>query len=375
MLVATIIAAAIAFVGAVLGARVVMAAGLMDAPTAVRKVHRAPTPTAGGLGIAFAFALALAAALHPMSGLLVGAIEPGAAADLAGCVAAAFALLVIGVIDDAWPLSPRRKFALMMTVAFTFTALAARADGLSIAPGLAVPLPTVLAIAGSALFYFTLVNAVNFMDGANGLAIGSTAIGVAGLGAIAAAHEAPSLALACATATAAMAGFLVWNFPSGRIFAGDAGSLFCGALAAGLSLVAVQDAGVSVFVPPILFFPMLADVLLTLAWRVGRKRPALRSHRDHLFQIGLRHGLSHRRITLTYWIVAIHCGLVAFLASFGARIDLAQTGALVKAPMFMLAAWVAAFAPLIAWAALALVSIKVSGKLRAFAAKNGLDGE
>jgi Fuc2NAc and GlcNAc transferase len=375
MLVATIIAAAIAFFGAVLGARIVMAAGLMDAPTAVRKVHRAPTPTAGGLGIAFAFALALAAALHPTIGLFAGAIDRGAATGLAGCVTAAFALLVIGVIDDAWPLSPRLKFGLMCAVAFAFTAFVARADGLSIAPGLSVPLPAVLAIIGSTLFYFTLVNAVNFMDGANGLAIGSTAIGVAGLGAIAAAHSAPSLALACAAASAAMAGFLVWNFPAGRIFAGDAGSLFCGALAAGLSLAAVQDAGVSVFVPPILFFPMLADVLLTLAWRVGKKRPALRSHRDHLFQIGLRHGLSHRRITLTYWMAALHCVLVAFLASFGARVDLAQSGSLAKEPMFLVAAWLAAFAPVIAWAALALVSLKVAGKLRVFAVKYGLDGE
>jgi len=373
MLLATLVAVAVAFLSALIAARAVMAAGIMDAPSSVRKVHRAPTPTSGGLGIALAFAASLAAVGAPGAVHWTFPLEPGAAADLAGCAAAGFALLVIGVIDDAWPLSPRLKFALMATIACLFAAFVASAPGLTVSSGLDVPLPTPLAIAGSALFFFTLINAVNFMDGANGLAIGSTAIGVAGLGAIVAAHDSAALALACAAAAAAMAGFLVWNFPAGRLFAGDAGSLFCGGLAASLSLVAVQDAGVSVFVPPILFFPMLADVLLTLAWRVGRQRSAFKAHRDHLFQIGLRNGLSHRRVTLTYWIAAVHCALIAFLVSFAAKIDVA---ALAKAPTaYQLPAWVAALSPLFAWAALALVSLQISRKVRAFAESRGLDGE
>lgn len=370
-----LVASLVAFVVAVAAARLVMAAGVLDAPNAVRKVHVTPTPTSGGIGIAAAFAVALAIALTPDFGAWITAVEPRGLTALAGCVIAALILLVIGVIDDLRPLAAMPKFILLAALSCFYAVLVARADGVTIAANVSIGFAPAFAMAGSALFFFTLVNTVNFMDGANGLAIGSTAIGVVGLAAISLAHGAPHVAIACAAAAAAMIGFLVWNFPNGRLFAGDAGALFCGGLAAGLSLIAVQDAGVSIFIPPILFFPMLADVLLTLAWRVSQRRPTLKSHRDHLFQIGLRNGLSHRRVTLIYWIAALHCVLVAFLASFGARIAVGADG-LEDAPTFFhAAAAAAALAPIAAWATLALVAVKVSGKVRQFAAANRLDSE
>lgn len=370
----TIITASVcAFVVAVAATRLVMAAGVLDAPNAVRKVHREPTPTAGGLGIAIAVAVAFGLAMMPDLGAWIAIVEPRALTSLTGCLVTALILLVIGVIDDLRPLAAVPKFAMLAVLSCLFAVLVARADGVTIASNVTLTFPVAFAMAGSALFFFTLVNTVNFMDGANGLAIGSTAIGVIGLGAIAMAHDAPHVAIACAIAAAAMIGFLVWNFPNGRLFAGDTGALFCGGLAAGLSLIVVQDAGVSIFVPPILFFPMLADVLLTLAWRVSQRRPTLKSHRDHVFQIGLRHGLSHRRVTLIYWIVALHCALIAFVASFGPRIAVGAD-MMGDAPHWVhAAAAAAALAPIAAWATLAIVALKVAAKVRQFAAVHGLD--
>ena len=66
----------------------------------------------------------------------------------------------------------------------------------------------------------------------------------------------------------ALIGFLYWNFPHGRIFAGDSGALFAGAVAALASLMIISRTDVPPFVPPILFMPLLADALLTLAWRM-----------------------------------------------------------------------------------------------------------
>ncbi|MBU6372251.1 MAG: hypothetical protein KJS97_05930 [Alphaproteobacteria bacterium] len=355
--------------------RLVIAAGVLDAPNAIRKVHTTPTPTAGGVGIAVAFAAAMALALSPDFGSWIAAVEPRSLTALAGCVIAAVLLLVIGVIDDLRPLAARPKFVMLAVLSCLYAVLVARADGVTIAANVSLTFPPAFAMAGSALFFFTLVNAVNFMDGANGLAIGSTAIGVAGLAAISLAHGAPHVGIACAIAAAAMAGFLMWNFPNGRLFAGDAGALFCGGLAAGLSLIAVRDAGVSIFIPPILFFPMLADVLLTLAWRVSQRRPTLKSHRDHLFQIGLRHGLSHRRVTMIYWIAALHCALVAFLASFGARVSLGADELRDAPTFFHAAAAAAALAPIAAWATLAIVAMKIAAKVREFAATHALDSE
>lgn len=373
----TLIAATLtAFLASLIGSRMVVALGVLDAPTSVRKVHAAPTPTSGGIAIGVAIAIAIAVACAPPLRDWAYALSPGDIARLGLCLATAFVLLLIGVVDDLRPLSARPKFSLMALIAWLYAAFVAHAQGFALTAHVGVDFGWALGIAGSALFFFTLVNTVNFMDGANGLAIGSTAIGTAGLGVICAVHGAPHLGLACAIAAAAMAGFLVWNFPAGRLFAGDAGSLFVGGLAAGLSLIAVQDAGISIFIPPILFFPMLADVLLTLAWRVGQRRPLMKAHRDHLFQIGLRAKLTHRRVTLTYWLLAIHCALVAFLASYGPRIAIGGEGQMADAPLaFQLAAWAAAAAPIVAWAVLALVAIKVSAHVRAYARRVGLDGE
>lgn len=376
MLASSAFAAALSFVTALALGRVVIACGLMDAPSSVRKAHATPTPTAGGLSFGIAFAIALAAASMPSLRGWADALAPDDVNRLLWTVIAAMVLLIIGVVDDMRPLAAKPKFALMTLIAFLYAAFVARAPGLPITAHVVLDFGMPFAIAGSALFYFTLVNTSNFMDGANGLAIGCIAIGLCGLSAIGWAHGAPQVGLASLIAAAGMAGFLVWNFPKGRLFAGDAGSLFAGGIAAGLSLIAVQYAGVSPFIPPMLFFPLLADVLLTLAWRVKQQRNALRAHRDHLFQLGLRAGLSHRRVTLTYWFITVHCVLVAFLASFGPRIAVGGESRLADAPIFyQAAAWAAALAPVASLTVLAIIAVKVSTRLRAFAKMRGYDSE
>jgi hypothetical protein len=175
-------------------------------------------------------------------------------------------------------------------------------------------------------------------------------------------------------------GLLVWNFPRGKVFAGDAGALFVGVLAAAAGLLLVQDGGVSPVIPPLLFFPILADVLLTLAHRVTKGRPLLEAHREHLYQIGLRAGASHARMAVTYWIVTAHCAAVAFVASYAQRI--APPSLLEPKPgdvpaatvvLGQVAGWSASLAPYVALMVLAVVSMKVSDRVRAFAKARGME--
>jgi UDP-N-acetylmuramyl pentapeptide phosphotransferase/UDP-N-acetylglucosamine-1-phosphate transferase len=212
--------------------------------------------------------------------------------------------------------------------------------------------------------------------------MGCSAIALSVLGVIGLVVGTPAAAALAFCTAAALVGFLIWNFPQGRLFAGDAGSLFTGAMIAAVGLILIQDGGVSPIIPVLATFPMLADVLLTLAWRVGRKRSDLFSgHREHLFQIGLRAGLSHTRVSLVYWMLSAHCGLIALVAVFTERVPnpeafLPQAGDVApEQAMFVYAtAWLAALTPVIALVALAMVSVKVSGKIRAFAISRGLDG-
>jgi UDP-GlcNAc:undecaprenyl-phosphate/decaprenyl-phosphate GlcNAc-1-phosphate transferase len=354
--------------------RAVIASGLWDTPNDVRKAHKAPTPTSGGLGIGAGFAVAVALAATPYLRGWADGLAPEDVMRAGMAALAAFAAMTIGLIDDLRPVGPKVKFGMLSGLALVFCALVARAETLPIAAGVVIDVGLVLGVLGSALFIFTLINATNFVDGANGLAMGSSAISLLGLAAVSIAHGAPHAALLAVAGAGAMIGFLVWNFPSGRLFAGDTGSLFAGCLGATASLIAIQDGGVSPFIPAILFFPTFADVLLTLAWRLQNGRNLLLAHRDHLYQIGLRAGLSHVRVTLIFWAVTAHCVLVAFLASWGARISLEngpESGA--GAMLFQIAGTAASMAPVLALVILALVAVKVSNVVRRYAAARGLD--
>lgn len=358
---------------------VVIAAGLWDNPD-IRKDHGSPTPTAGGLAAASGFALALAAlALWPGASW-ADAIPEDATVRTALAVIAAFAALVLGLFDDLNNLGPRFKFGLMTAIALFVAAFVARAQVFPIAGDVAFDTGIVFGVLGSALWVFTMANAVNFIDGANGLAMGSMATGLTGLALIAWVHDAPHAMALALCGVGGLVGLLVWNFPNGKVFAGDAGALFIGVLAAAAGLLLVHDGGVSPVIPPLLFFPILADVLLTLAHRVRKGRNLLEAHNDHLYQVGRRAGMSHARSAAIYWIATAHCAAIAFVASYAPRIAPPsllepQPGDVPAATVIFgqIAGWIAALAPYIALIVLAVVAMKVSDRVRRFAEARGID--
>jgi UDP-N-acetylmuramyl pentapeptide phosphotransferase/UDP-N-acetylglucosamine-1-phosphate transferase len=336
------LAAAVATAASIVLCRAMMEAGLVDMPGAARKAHRQPTPTSGGVGAAAGFAL----------GMLALSLLPDFRANfsedigkrLFGVTAFVCGFGALGLYDDVRPLGPRTKFAMFVIGSVASAALAAPVQTLPLSDDLVITLPYWLGLGGSALWVFTLVNAVNFMDGSNGLSMGSVAVGLIGLALVSIAAPAPGAAALALLGAASLMGFLLWNFPSGRLFAGDSGALFAGALAALASLVAIQEGGVSPFVPPLLFFPVLADVLLTLAWRVRQKRKILAGHAEHIYQIIIRGGSTHASVALIYWGVTAVCAIVALIAQ-----------------------WAGSFAPPVALAVAAILSLAASHMTRRFA--------
>jgi UDP-N-acetylmuramyl pentapeptide phosphotransferase/UDP-N-acetylglucosamine-1-phosphate transferase len=308
-----IVGAAIALVFSLIACRALIGSPIVDLPNEARKLHRAPTPTSGGIGIALGFALGLMA-LSLFSHEWRHEITTEGAAMSSIASAFAYGFLMLGFIDDAHPLGPRLKFIVFSALAIGAALGVGVVHTLPLG-GATIELGFLFALAGTALWVFTLVNCVNFMDGANGLAMGSVAVGLFALAAIGVALEAPSGAGMAACGVGALIGFLYWNFPNGRLFAGDSGALFAGAIAALASLVIIQRTDLSPLVPPILFFPLLADALLTLAWRASRRRSLLDGHAEHLYQIAQRAGWGRRRIAVYYWAAMGACGLIGFAAA------------------------------------------------------------
>ncbi len=122
------------------------------------------------------------------------------------------------------------------------------------------------------------------------------------------------IAIMCFALTGALAGFLVWNIP-GRLFAGDAGALFTGAMLGALSLLLVQARPDWVWLPPLLLLPILADVLLTLMWRARHRKPLFSAHRDHAYQIALKAGLKHWQVAAIHAVAAVNALAIAVISA------------------------------------------------------------
>jgi UDP-GlcNAc:undecaprenyl-phosphate GlcNAc-1-phosphate transferase len=198
---------------------------------------------------------------------------------------------VIGALDDLYDIGAKTKLLLQAALALVFAVLVAHVEALPLGLGLKLALGPLVGIAGVALWIVVAANAVNFMDGANGVAPGAQVCLFTAMAAAAHARY-PLIAQASMAAALACAGFLPWNL-RGRLFQGDAGALFCGFLFAGLAILMIQPAsepaspGRGLYFGPLILLPFLTDVLLTLAVRARRGQSLLQAHRDHLYQLWL----------------------------------------------------------------------------------------
>lgn len=259
------------------------ATALDDTWGGLQKVHVSPTPRIGGLAVVAGLLAAMAVSCAVYGQLCAWAL-------LVLCAAPAF---LWGLIED---LSKRGaalvRYALTATAAaLGFVLLDARITQLDV-PGLDQAL-TVNAIS----FAFTVfavtgvAQSINLIDGLNGLSGVVGLLGAAGLAVVAAIVGDPLVFPAACALAAAVAGFLLVNFPRGRIFLGDGGAYLVGLLLAELSVLLVhRNSEVSPWFPLILLAYPIWETLFTVYRRKARGRSALRADALHL------HSLVYRRI-------------------------------------------------------------------------------
>jgi UDP-N-acetylmuramyl pentapeptide phosphotransferase/UDP-N-acetylglucosamine-1-phosphate transferase len=257
--------------------------------------------------------------------LLASQLPKDHLAPLVALLGMALAMGVLGLIDDIFDLSARLKLGIHVALAIAFAAFVAKIGVLPLAAGLDLPLLPIFSILGTALWIVVLVNGLNFIDGANGLAPGAAIIILAAIGMLAGLQGQSALSAVAIIAAAASLGFLPWNLPGGRVFQGDAGALFSGFLIAGLAvLMADPKAGGRLSPYPVVFasLPLLTDVFLTLLSRARRKQGLLTAHRDHLFQRWLLADpkRTHAGLSIRFWI------LTAAFAGLGVIAETTQRG-------------------------------------------------
>ena len=255
---------------------------LLDQPNA-RSSHQRPTPRGGGL--VFVLGAALSSALA-----LIKGIPSGIA--LNGLPLLALPLAVVGFLDDRYNLYAGFRYGVQLVTALLVLVFSPLSP-----PWIVLPL---LLVGVTAVINFT-----NFMDGLDGLVAGCMAVTIAAL-AIALDAPWPLWAL-----VGSLLGFLFWNWSPAKVFMGDVGSTFLGAVFAGLVLQ--SSSWSEAFGYLLVATPLLGDACLCVPRRLLAGQRVFEAHRLHLFQRLHQAGWPHARVSLVY-IAATVLLAVAMLA-------------------------------------------------------------
>jgi UDP-GlcNAc:undecaprenyl-phosphate GlcNAc-1-phosphate transferase len=264
--------------------------------------HSAPTPTMGGIAIVTATVI----------GFGVGAGGPLLQADLVEWLAvlgAGLAMFTVGFFDDRLQLSPVAKLVASLAVgAFLVFALAGvEPDG---------ALPSSYTLIGT-IWFAGLCHSFNLLDNMDGLATGVALIATVFLAALLGPSLGDGLFVLLIALAGALAGFLYWNRPRARLFMGDCGSLFIGAILGGVSLVPVFHARIAFVSPTVLAVLILAvplfDTAFVLVLRRLAGRRASRGGTDHVSHRLVSLGFSERSAVRILYALGLLGGLSAWI--------------------------------------------------------------
>ena len=302
--------------------------GLLDIPGG-RRLHPRPIARPGGLAIALAFGLTIL--LFWLVDRYAGRpflIPEEVRSPRFTLTALAAALgMTLGFIDDAFELRARWQFLGQCVVAAIIIAAGVRINFIEdpLGSGL-IQLATPVAVAFTFFWIVGMNNALNFIDGLDGLAAGVAAIAAATLGAIALLPQVsePFVAWMAFSLAGATIGFLLFNFHPARLFMGSTGVVFVGTMLAVLSIFGTAKVAAALLV---LGVPII-DTFYVLVRRVLTRRPPFAPDRGHFHHRLLDVGLSHPQAVLLIYGLTLGFGGLAFLTS-GRTQALAFIGAVV----------------------------------------------
>lgn len=282
--------------------------GAYDRP-GPRRIHAQPVPTLGGLAIA---AAVLGAAWAGY--LLPGPIGRMDIRPLLGLTAASLPILALGVLDDLRRVTPLAKLAVQAMAATILVLFGYGIPMLSTPFGGGIhlgPLGMPLTVAWVVL----VTNAINLIDGLDGLAAGAVFIASMSLWWVGRSHLDLYVMFIAAVMAGATLGFLRYNFPPARIFMGDTGSQFLGLALAAISLIENRKGTVTLT----LLFPLVAmgvpifDSALAFVRRLASRQPVFRADSEHIHHRLLRLGLSPRGALFALWYLCLFLGVMAVI--------------------------------------------------------------
>lgn len=283
--------------------------GFLDLPQE-HKIHPEPMPTMGGIVIITAFFLCLWGYYFFEER---GEIQ---FTYLMGLTLASIIIVALGIYDDLYGCKASKKLAVQLVAAlvlyqfgFFIKEITNPFDNSFYLGFLKLPL--------TILWMLLIINAINLVDGIDGLASGVVLISGSSLFFISLNHQEYSAAIIALILVGAIAGFLRYNLPPAKIFLGDTGSMFLGLVMAAISLLENRKGTVTItlLLPIIaLGFPIL-DTIYAFFRRVLRRMNPFQGDTGHLHHNLLHLGLNNRKTVLVIYLFCVYLGFSAYIVS------------------------------------------------------------
>lgn len=271
---------------------------LLDQPN-VRSSHISPTPRGGG--VAFVIVTTIGSFIAACFGIATWALP---------LVTCALPLAVVGLVDDRINLNAGLRYGIQLLTSAALLAFSPllRSWILSAQQFWVYPVVFFLIVAVTAVINFT-----NFMDGLDGLVASCLLVAFSAAALTFNGSEVLWILIG------GLLGFLIWNWSPAKVFMGDVGSTFLGALWAGCLLQSsswLEAAGLL-----LVSTPLLADAFVCVVRRLIAGQHIFKAHRLHLFQRLNQAGWSHSQVATLYLsataVLAVSWLIGAFLSVLG----------------------------------------------------------
>lgn len=278
----------------------------VDVPKDGRRMHTHPIPRLGGLAIIFGFTVAVLCFYRAPSQRIIASFIG------AGIIAA------MGVVDDIKTLDAKPKFLIQILAACIVVIggnlkidVLTNPNFLSENPYWI--LPDWVSVPVTILWIVFITNAVNFIDGLDGLAAGVSAIMSVSLVFIALRVGEYPVALLGISLMGACFGFLPYNFNPAKIFMGDTGSTFLGFLLATMSIQGVfkSYAIISFAVPLLILGLPLFDAVFAMLRRISKGQSPMKADRGHLHHRLIDMGFSQKQTVFILYAISGVLGITA----------------------------------------------------------------
>ena len=305
---AFLIALIVSFASTPIASAIAKKVGAVDKPNK-RRINKVPVPRMGGMAIYFGFLVAV---------LCFADIAP---AEIRGIVLGSVMMVVLGALDDVYQLPALAKFIVQILIAVFVIGHGVCVDIIT------NPIPWAesqyidigwLRYPVTVLWIVGVTNAVNLIDGLDGLAVGTSTIACVTLFIIALYTGEANIALILIAVIGACLGFLPYNSHPAKIFMGDTGSTFLGFIMATVSVQGLfkSYAVITVAIPFLILGLPIFDTGFAILRRIVRHKPVFAPDRGHLHHRLLDHGYNQKQAVYILYVISASLSLLAILMLF-----------------------------------------------------------